>query len=372
MLRQNPSGRSRRPHLGSRPHHALVCGALAALTSVGALACTKTNGGREEARSRKPDAPQVRPTPGDADGDGVEDALEDALAERFAPIVFHGDRETTFPTNVDHWLALTDLLFASGDEAPQLVAAGPLVQAQLLGHSAMVQGMTVVADGSRSLGKRVSFFLGDVGAKRHDSGLQPDEWITYVHSYPNTLGGVTLQYWRAYMMNDASVLGVDLSHGGDWEAIGVHLDKSEQTVRLTYLNHSGIVDVTGQAKWENSHPLVWSEEGSHSSYTDSSHSRSTRWFRQETWTGGSVTRWDSTRVGVSGGLRNVGERGHPRNTQLFVRTPGYGAPAIVCSLHPDTGDQPSTKPVRPVRAVLSPTAHPCGVRSTADSADESV
>src|SRR4051794_25746050 len=54
-----------------------------------------TTGGRSETTE----------SPGDADEDGLNDAQEDFLAERFAPIVFHGERETTYPTNVDVWLA---------------------------------------------------------------------------------------------------------------------------------------------------------------------------------------------------------------------------------------------------------------------------
>jgi hypothetical protein len=267
-------------------------------------------------------ADQATPAPGDLDGDGLDDALEDALAERFAPIVFHGERETTFPTNVDRWLALTDLYFVHDDGTPQLVAARPLTQAQLLGHTATVRGMTASSDGSRSLGKRTSFILGSVEQAADAGALQPSDWVTYVHSYPNALGGVTLQYWRAYVRNDASILGIDLSHGGDWEAIAVHLDRQQQPARVTYLDHAGIVDVTGAMKWEDSHPLVWSEEGGHSSHPDDTHSRSRRWFRQETRTGGTVTNWDSFRVGDSGGLRNVGEKKRPRNGQAFIQYSG--------------------------------------------------
>ena len=106
----------------------------------------------------------------------------------------------------------------------------------------------------------------------------------------------------------------------------MHLDARYQPVRTTYLDHSGIVDVTTSMKWEGSHPLVWSEEGGHSSSPDASRSRSTRWYRQETWTGGVVTRWDAVRLGDSGGLRNVGEKSHPRNRQLFIRYSGLWGP----------------------------------------------
>ena len=45
----------------------------------------------------------------DADGDALDDTLEDRLAERFAPVVFHGDRETAFPVSVETWLRHSSL-----------------------------------------------------------------------------------------------------------------------------------------------------------------------------------------------------------------------------------------------------------------------
>lgn len=210
---------------------------------IAAVGCSGAQEGRLAGTGLGLQRIETPPVSGDLDGDGLDDDLEDALAEHFAPIVFHGEEETTFPTKVDRWLTLTDLYFVDGQAAPRLVVRRPLTQAQLLGHSANVGGLTVSSDGSRSRGKRVSFVLGDVAAARDTTPLQPDEWVTYVHSHPNTFGGVTLQYWRAYVRNDASLLGIDFSHGGDWEAIAVHLDADQQPVRVTCLDHAGIVDV---------------------------------------------------------------------------------------------------------------------------------
>jgi hypothetical protein len=316
-------------HRGPSPPCAaspLVFGTVAALAWLSVLACTRTQSAQGVDRTQGVDGVEAAAAPGDLDGDGLQDALEDTLAERFAPIVLHGERESTFPTNVDRWLTLTDLYFAGEDGIAQLVVARPLQQSQLIGHTATVEGLTVSSDGSRSRGKRVSFFLGNVPAGQDAGSLRPGDWVTYVHSYPNTLGGITLQYWRAYARNDASVLGIDLSHGGDWEAVAVHFDRQQRPAQVTYLDHSEIVDVTKAVKWEGSHSLVWSEEGTHSSYPDASHSRSVRWFRHETWTGGAVTRWGSSPVGASGGLLNIGETTRPRNGQLFVRYSGlWGA-----------------------------------------------
>jgi hypothetical protein len=55
--------------------------------------------------------------------------------------------------------------------------------------------------------------------------------------------------------------------------------------------------------------------------------RSTRFIRQETWTGGRVTGENDERRGRSGGLRNVGEKAHPRSNQVFIQYAGlWGAP----------------------------------------------
>lgn len=263
---------------------------------------------------------------GDADGDALDDTLEDRLAERFAPIVFHGDRETAFPVSVETWLRHSSLGLAVNGRWVRRVVGGPLTQPQLVNQRTSVGEVALASTGARSRGKRESFVLEPIEAVNRPGPLDSTDWVTYVHSYRNGHDGVTLQYWRAYVRNDASVLGVDLGHGGDWEAIAVHLDARYQPVRTTYLDHSGIVDVTTSMKWEGSHPLVWSEEGSHSSSPDATRSGSTRWYRQETWTGGVVTRWDAVRLGASGGLRNVGEKSHPRNRQLFIRYSGLWGP----------------------------------------------
>jgi hypothetical protein len=263
------------------------------------------------------------PGPDDVDGDYLDDTLEDELAERFAPIVFHGERETAFPTSVDAWLRRTHLSVIGEESAGmRRVQAGPLDQSKLLDRSMTILGSTVSSTGSRSRGKRLSFVLETVERRPDDAAPNPREWVTYVHSYPNESGGITLQYWRAYLLNDASFLGFDFSHGGDWEAVVVHLDPAHRLRKVAYLDHSGIVNVTSGVSLEGDHPLVWSEEGGHSSYADNRHSRSSRWFRHETWTGGVVRRWDDVSLGTSGGLRNVGEKSRPRNGQVFIQYSG--------------------------------------------------
>jgi hypothetical protein len=265
----------------------------------------------------------------DEDGDRVDDRLEDLLAERFAPVVFHGERETVFPTTVDSWLRRANLAVMDQPRHVRIVVAGPLRQTQLIDVRAMAGELAITSSGTRTRGKKGGFFV-EAAAGAVDSTPNPGEWVTYVHSYPNRRGGLTLQYWRAYTQDDARFLGIDFGHGGDWEAVSVHLDADQRPARTTYLDHAGIADVTQRVTWRDGHPQVWSEEGGHASYPDASHSQSTRWYRQETWTGGVVTRWNSAEKIPGGGLINVGEKSRPRNGQVFVRYSGlWGAPAVL-------------------------------------------
>jgi hypothetical protein len=266
--------------------------------------------------------------PADEDGDGVDDGIEDWLAERFAPIVHHGNLETSFPVSVEWWLERTSLgtinATAFANRARRTVGA-PLRQDDLLNHNASMGGRDepLVSSGTRSRGKRLSFFLENVSREsRRGERQNPSDWVTYVHSYPNESGGITLQYWRAYAWNDASFLFMDFGHGGDWEAVAVHLDARLQPSQVSFLQHTGIVYETERVQWSGTHPLVWSEEGGHSSSADSGNNRSRQWITQQTWTGGTVTGPGGEPLGPSGGLRNVGEKSHPRNGQAFVKYSG--------------------------------------------------
>jgi hypothetical protein len=55
--------------------------------------------------------PALPPTAPDGDGDGLTDAFEQCLAERYAPVVYHSNHESNYPTNVDEFLSQTTLWF---------------------------------------------------------------------------------------------------------------------------------------------------------------------------------------------------------------------------------------------------------------------
>jgi hypothetical protein len=269
--------------------------------------------------------PGQSPAGVDDDQDSLSDALEDSLAERFAPIVFHGETEPNLPVNVDWWLSKTNLAAHGTGQASAIVMRGPLKQSDLLSKSVQTSEGALVSDKTRSRLKLRTFFLEDLQVP-YRSGLMvaPAEWVTYVHSYPNDLGGVTLQYWRAYVWNSARFLFVDVGHGGDWEGISVVLDAAHTPARVAFLGHNGIGYEERRVQWKGSHPLVWVENGSHASLPESPEP-GRRWIAQETWTGGSVT-WSTGDIrGNSGGLTNVGERTRPRNGQYFIQYSGLWA-----------------------------------------------
>jgi hypothetical protein len=276
----------------------------------------------------------------DLDGDGLPDAREAALAERFAPIVIHSSAETNLPTDVDSFLRSTSLWFhddaCRGKDHFVLPSPG---QGALLGHTERSCGESIVtSDGSRSLRKHRTFVLPDVDDEAKRGSRDTRAWKTYVHAYPNDLGGVTLQYWRFYAYNRAVA-----SHGGDWEGAHVVLGADGAVAQVRLLGHRSIAAVSPRdLRWEGDHPVIYSEIGGHTSRAngdeitargcgdvdpctvtlDDFHTRIT----QETWTGGSVA-WPDGHVTAGGGLVNVGEKCSPRNGQVFVRYSGlWGSP----------------------------------------------
>jgi hypothetical protein len=264
----------------------------------------------------------------DEDRDGIDDVCEDWLAERFAPILRHGNRETNYPVSVDWWLSRTDLSLVDSEGERSRKVSAPISQIQLIEESFRSRNADDLSSSeTRSRMKEVTFYLENVAPQfREGQKNEPRHWITYVHSFGNELGGVTIQYWRCYSWNQATFLGFDFSHGGDWEGIAVHLNAHLKAEKLSFLEHSGIAYELADVQWEGTHPEVWSEEGDHSSYPNSRNLKSSRFIIQETWTSGRVIWWDGLSRGDSGGLVNIGEKTNPRNGQSFVKYSGlWGA-----------------------------------------------
>jgi hypothetical protein len=253
----------------------------------------------------------------DLDRDGIDDQLEDQLAERFAPIVHHERTETNFPVSVEWLLARTSLREVDGraDAGSEVLRQIPS-QGALLAHTTTRGGRRIASDATRSVCKASGYFLADVD-KDARAGLRndPSGWTTYVHTYTNVAGGITIQYWRVYAYDETKVLFVNWGHGGDWEGIALELDREHQPQSVSLLGHTGIERALArEITWEGTHPLVWSEPGGHASRKSGSRAAATV-VRQDTWTT------------AGGGLVNVGEKTHPRNGQAFIQYSGlWGTP----------------------------------------------
>jgi hypothetical protein len=204
----------------------------------------------------------------DEDHDGLDDLEEDLLAERFAPIVYHGQCEPNYPVSVDWLLARTGLYeHDEGARPPNRTAVKTLKeQSDLLKHSFLTkQQQMLTSESVRSDCKRASYFLANVNAANQSGARdQPEDWVTYVHTYANQRGGITIQYWRCYAYNQARLI-FDFSHGGDWEAAAVHLDSTLKPEKISLLGHTGIEYFSDNVQWEGEHPRLWSEEGGHAS-----------------------------------------------------------------------------------------------------------
>jgi hypothetical protein len=284
----------------------------------------------------------------DLDKDGISDNCEDKLAGIYAPIIYHSSDESNFPTNVDKFLEKTSLWFYDDSCNPDIKRklTNKPDQEQLISFS-INEGCnskeTVYSNGTLSKGKHRTFFLEDVDENSRKGSMDSKDWITYVHSYQNDLGGITIQYWRFYPFNDAFN-----NHGGDWEGIHVILDKNFQPVKAALLGHTGIETVNWnelELEGENkTHPRIYSEGGGHASHKsgDSIMAKGCgpliicrinpdnpqTFVRQETWNNGKVT-WFNRGYGANGGLLNLGEKTAPMNNQYFIRYSGlWGSPGL--------------------------------------------
>jgi hypothetical protein len=252
-------------------------------------------------------------TPDDADADGVLDARENQVAARFAPVVVHYPDENAFPTSVDEFLKRTTLWLYDDACSPDLVVRfGAVTQASLVKAFGPTCGTADWIDsyGVRSRRKQHTFFLSDVDPGHRGGASDRRNWPTYVHSYPNDRGGLTLQYWRFYAYNDRLPY-----HGGDWEGLHVVLDGRDSIVEVALIGHTDIAVIGPDAfQWDSTaggrHPIVGVQRGSHTTTATVPS------------TGLKHLTWQARMV-------NVGEKTRPLNGQLFLQYSGlWGSPGF--------------------------------------------
>ena len=279
----------------------------------------------------------------DADHDTLDDALEQQLAVRHAPVVWLDPYEWNYPANVDWFLdrarmrfhhSCSALAMCCGDH--QLLDYGLPDQVNLISQAhgkrawSLFQGChhTDTQYSDRDFDEDHCFFL-QLQDGDHSGSYYPWEWKVYVHSYPNTYGGISLQYWFFYSYNDGMLT---FNHEGDWENVVVVLDGSQNVVQVLFARHDDDYHAKAPSAvtwYGGTHPMVLSALGSHASYESFDACagdwreqgcawgfQDLRWF---TWSGG----LPAGELGIQGGgLVMVGEKSYPLNGQTFIRYSG--------------------------------------------------
>jgi hypothetical protein len=175
----------------------------------------------------------------DLDKDGLKDACEQYLAEKHAPVYIYSQEETHYPMPVADFLPQTVLGFFDAGCRPdidQQLQTAPTSE-QLLSQTQPAgcnHPLAVSSNRTRSKGKARTFYLKNLTSEQAKGSESPESWKTYVHAYPNTLRGITLQYWTFYAYDE------DSNHGGDWEGVHVVLDSQFKPNRVTLLQESGL------------------------------------------------------------------------------------------------------------------------------------
>jgi hypothetical protein len=299
--------------------------------------------------------PSALPLPGfcgetagpDADGDSLPDNCEQALAERHAPIFYHSSAEQYYPLPVERYLAASALWFrdtaCSPEQQEQLKAAptlADLLNAQIPAGCGSAQPARAAS--TRSRARERTFYLSDPPEDLRAGSRLPADWVTYFHAYPNTLNGVTLQYWRFYAWHNGAG-----KHGGDWVGVHLQLDSGGQPQRLVLIAEDALKTVAWHEVDQESpqRARLYIEPESHAlQLTPAGLSaegckglsgffscrlnpdKPETFVRHESWSTGQVSSF-SGEQGRHGGLLNFGERSRPLNGLSFIQYSGlWGAP----------------------------------------------
>lgn len=256
-------------------------------------------------------------------------------------MVYHAADEPNLPANVDWFLGRTSLWFCDklcNPSLQELIVEHPS-QSDLIQHIHPADCGAAPFDsaGTRSTKKQRTFFLADLSDADRRGSLDPGDWTTYYHAYPNDIGGVTIQYWRFHPYNTGktvktTIFGMTLTvefgfHGGDWEGIHVVLAADETPTVIRLIGHTDIQEVPwASMEIEDTHPVVYSEKEGHATLAQGSRDG----IRQETWgsdMGAKVT-WPGQAPVNAGTLLNVGEKTNPLNNQTFIQYSGlWGTPS---------------------------------------------
>ena len=285
-----------------------VIGMAAAILLAGALVAPAAHAVSEPAAGAGPRAaPASLTLPAarvDNDHDGIDDNLEQYLANQYAPVIYMPIVEPNYPVNVDWFLRYGSLEYDEAiwpmDRTISAVpgADSPLVsQEELIGppwvHGSQYYGNVSTTDPTVQTGPQNvdTFVIPDLAENLRVGSLNSRDWTTYVHEFPNILGGVTIQYWHLFAFNSGwNGFG---DHGGDWDAsISVVLGGDLTPNGAYYLRHNhdgpgdwwpwpGPNDQQGSSMgalspfetgflrvYQGTHPIVTLDQGGHGSFVD--------------------------------------------------------------------------------------------------------
>jgi hypothetical protein len=250
------------------------------------------------------------------------------LVETYAPLLMHPTDEPNLPTNVLWFLPRSQLSFKN-TQCPSDDMNFGVASEMLLKTASRVSacgGHVYRASGTRSASRSKTFILSDVTADDRGGSKDPAEWTTYYHTFKNSLGGYTIQYWTFYAFNTGVVISVGLhipsinlgSHGGDWEMVEVVLGASLEPVALRMTGHTHIEGVRwSDLQFQDTHPIVYTEKGGHEAHPGPS--EPPPWISHPSWRGSAAT-FPGQQPRSVGLLINLGTRLHPR--EPFLRHSG--------------------------------------------------
>ena len=223
----------------------------------------------------------------DNDGDGLDDGTEWDLANQYAPVLYMPNLITladanagvagdwTWPSTVSWYLPQVRMrIHHGGCTDHQLLDVGQVNTTNLLQQSHMryvrkwygtCEHEAPVQYSDRSWHEDDHYFLEAISEDAVHSGMRTQSsWQLYFHAYPNTIGGVSIQYWVFYPYND---FVASANHEGDWEHVTVRLDANRQPAGVWFAQHNGGTEyLASQVSWYGTHPQVWVADGSHASY----------------------------------------------------------------------------------------------------------
>jgi hypothetical protein len=275
----------------------------------------------------------------DFDQDGIDDQHEAYLLDRYAPVVLLNPDEDQLPANVDWFLQHGWLRFHHDSGCSDCaILDNPdqttLIQQQHRKKKDFWHGCSHYENWERSwidFDNNQCFFL-QISNSSHYGSSNPADWITYGHVFPNTIGGINVQYWFFYSYNDGLLTQ---NHEGDWEGMMVELRPDESVSNVYYSQHGGshLISPNDVTWYNGTHPIAISALGSHASYHSFEacstyfweygcywhtpvESSPHAWF---TWAGG---RPPGSPAYQGGGVVNVGEKvdgaGRWLNGQKFI------------------------------------------------------